>query len=112
MNTNFKVIGLTRLGIKPKFTALEADALTTRPFAFTIAADFSYDKYMLGYDLYVKLRGRIRGMGGITPGGGAPIKGVPNILKVEKKTRSSRTCDWSQTIPIRIFGSENSHELF
>ena len=31
MNTNFKVIGLTRLGIKPKFTATEADALTTRP---------------------------------------------------------------------------------
>ena len=32
MNTNFKVIGLTRLGIKPKSTApTEADALTTRP---------------------------------------------------------------------------------
>ena len=31
MNTNFKVIGLTRLGIKPKFTAPEADALTTWP---------------------------------------------------------------------------------
>ena len=31
VNTNFKVIGLTRLGIKPKFTAPEADALTTRP---------------------------------------------------------------------------------
>ena len=30
MNTNFKVIGLTRLGIKPKSTAPEADALTTR----------------------------------------------------------------------------------
>ena len=29
MNTNFKVIGLTRLGIKPKSTAPEADALTT-----------------------------------------------------------------------------------
>ena len=29
--TNFKVIGLTRLGIKPKSTAPEADALTTRP---------------------------------------------------------------------------------
>ena len=26
----FKVIGLTRLGIKPKFTAPEADALNTR----------------------------------------------------------------------------------
>ena len=31
MNTNFKVIGLTRLGIKPKSTAPEADALTTSP---------------------------------------------------------------------------------
>ena len=31
MNTNVKVIGLTRLEIKTKFTALEADALTTRP---------------------------------------------------------------------------------
>ena len=31
MNTNFEVIGLTRLRIKPKSTAPEADALTTRP---------------------------------------------------------------------------------
>ena len=31
MNANFKVIGLTRLEIKPKSTAREADALTTRP---------------------------------------------------------------------------------
>ena len=31
MNTKFKVIGLTQLGIKPKSTATEADALTTRP---------------------------------------------------------------------------------
>ena len=31
MNTNFKVIGLTRLGIKPKSTAPEADVYTTRP---------------------------------------------------------------------------------
>ena len=31
MNTNFKVIGLTRLGIKSKSTASEADALFTRP---------------------------------------------------------------------------------
>ena len=31
MNTNFKVIGLTGLGIKPKSTAPEADALTTLP---------------------------------------------------------------------------------
>ena len=31
VNSNFKVIGLTRLGIKTQSTALEADALTTRP---------------------------------------------------------------------------------
>ena len=31
VNTNFKVIGLTRLGIKPQSTASETDALTTRP---------------------------------------------------------------------------------
>ena len=30
MNTNFKVTGLTRLGIKPESTAFEADSLTTR----------------------------------------------------------------------------------
>ena len=30
MKINFKVIGLTRLEIKPKSTALKADALTTR----------------------------------------------------------------------------------
>ena len=32
MNTNFKVIGLTRFGIKPKSTAPEADAVITWPF--------------------------------------------------------------------------------
>ena len=32
MNTNFKVIGLTRLAIKPKSTAREADVLTTRSY--------------------------------------------------------------------------------
>ena len=31
MNTNFKVIGLTRLEIKPKSTAPKVDALTTQP---------------------------------------------------------------------------------
>ena len=33
MNTNSKVIGWTQLGIKPKSTAQEADALTTWPMA-------------------------------------------------------------------------------
>ena len=31
MNTNFQVIGLTRLRIKPESTAPEADAVTIRP---------------------------------------------------------------------------------
>ena len=31
VNINFKVIGLTRLGIKPKSTAVEMDTLTTWP---------------------------------------------------------------------------------
>ena len=31
MNTKFKVIGLTRLGIKPEFTAPEADAFNSWP---------------------------------------------------------------------------------
>ena len=32
MRTNFKVIGLTGFGMKPKSAAPEADAFTTRPF--------------------------------------------------------------------------------
>ena len=31
MNTNFKVISLTRLGMKPESTAPDTDALTTWP---------------------------------------------------------------------------------
>ena len=31
MNTDFKVIGLTRLGIKSESTAPKADSLTTQP---------------------------------------------------------------------------------
>ena len=38
MNTNFKVIGLARLGIKPKSTDPEADALTTRPSELLMCA--------------------------------------------------------------------------
>ena len=37
MNTNFKVIGLTRLEIKPESTAPEADALTKLSQAATQA---------------------------------------------------------------------------
>ena len=37
MNTNFKVIGLTRIGIKSESTAPEADALITRPSELQIA---------------------------------------------------------------------------
>ena len=32
VNTNFQVIGLTRLGLKSESTAPEVDALTTWPF--------------------------------------------------------------------------------
>ena len=32
MNSNFKVIGLTQLGIKPESAAPKVNALTTRPF--------------------------------------------------------------------------------
>ena len=43
MNINFKVIGLTRLGIKPQSTAQEADALTTRPSELaTVAGAVAY----------------------------------------------------------------------
>ena len=31
MNTKFKVIGLTRLGVKPESAAPEAETLTIRP---------------------------------------------------------------------------------
>ena len=31
MNTNFKIIGLTQLEIKPESTAPETDAITTQP---------------------------------------------------------------------------------
>ena len=40
-NASFKVIGLTRLGMKPKSTAPEADALTTRQSELLIQL-FSY----------------------------------------------------------------------
>ena len=42
VNTNFKVIGLTRLGIKTQSTALEADALTTRPSELLIGTCYSF----------------------------------------------------------------------
>ena len=45
MNTNIKVIGLTRIGIKPESTAPEADALTTRPselFSHIVNMKMSY----------------------------------------------------------------------
>ena len=42
MNTNFKVIGLTRLGIKTQSTASEADALTTRPSELLIDTCYNF----------------------------------------------------------------------
>ena len=44
MNTNFKVIGLTRFGIKFKFTAPEANALTARPSELLIFHIIEYGK--------------------------------------------------------------------
>ena len=40
MNTNFKAIGLTRLGIKPNFTAPKVNGLTTRPSELLIPTPF------------------------------------------------------------------------
>ena len=42
VNSNFKVIGLTRLGIKTQSTALEADALTTRPSDLLIGTCYNF----------------------------------------------------------------------
>ena len=44
MNTNSKVIGLTRLGIKPESTAPEVDALITQPSDMDVIALFSQVK--------------------------------------------------------------------
>ena len=42
MNTNFKVIDLTRLGIKTQSTAIEADALTTWPSELLIGTCYNF----------------------------------------------------------------------
>ena len=42
MNSNFKVIGLTRLGIKTQSTAPEAYALTTRPSELLIGTCYNF----------------------------------------------------------------------
>ena len=47
MNTNFKVIGLTRLGIKSTSTAPEADALTTRTFELSNQQSFNVKYFKL-----------------------------------------------------------------
>ena len=43
MNTKFKVIGFTQLGIKPESTAREADALTIRPSELLICRVYQID---------------------------------------------------------------------
>ena len=43
MNTNFKVIGLTQLGIEPKSTAPEANAVTARPSELPRGLKNAYD---------------------------------------------------------------------
>ena len=42
VNTNFKVIGLTRLGIKTQSTALEADTFTTRLSELLIGTCYNF----------------------------------------------------------------------
>ena len=42
VNSNFKVNGLTRLGIKTQSTALEADALTTWPSELLIRTCYNF----------------------------------------------------------------------
>ena len=42
MNINFKVIDLTRFGIKTQSTALEADTLITRPSELLIGTCYNF----------------------------------------------------------------------
>ena len=42
MNTNFRVIGLTQLGIKAQSTAPEADAFTIRPSELLIGTCYNF----------------------------------------------------------------------
>ena len=44
VNTNFQVIGLTQLGIKPKSTAPKVNALTTPPSELFSKPRFSFSK--------------------------------------------------------------------
>ena len=44
MNSNFEVIGLTRLGIKPTSAASEADALTTGPYVSCGLSNFTNNR--------------------------------------------------------------------
>ena len=54
MNTNFKVIRLTRLRIKLKSTALEADTLTTQPSELFIPYHYKIVKHwLLGMLLHI-----------------------------------------------------------
>ena len=56
MNTNFKVTGLTRLGMKPESTAPEADALTTRPSEpFKRLKKTKKNKATIKYFLYLEV---------------------------------------------------------
>ena len=56
MNIQFKVVGLTRLGSKPKSTAAEADALITRPpelYIKAILANFA-SKTTFSVELFLR----------------------------------------------------------
>ena len=59
MNTNVKVIGLTRIVIKPKSTSPEANTFTTRPFELLVYAPFNISRYpppQTGCSLFVNFR--------------------------------------------------------
>ena len=49
MNTNFKVIGLTRLGIKPESRAPEVDGLTIRPSELLSSVRFATARNLTRY---------------------------------------------------------------
>ena len=51
VNTKIKVNGLTRLGIKPKSTALEADVLTTRPYELLLHPYMSHSSNCIDMNL-------------------------------------------------------------
>ena len=58
VNSNFKVISLTRLGINPESRALEADVFATRPSELLKTAS-SFKKYFVQFNSIKSLCDRI-----------------------------------------------------